>query len=269
MLLALCVYSTDEYDRIPTTEPCFESLRDTVDWSKHRLIVSDNGSHQQMHDLYARFQEQFPFEVILNGLNIGTANAINKAWQKRRPGEHALKADHDWVVHQAEWVDWMEDVFKREPTIGICGLKRKDLQECPWSSNDWYRSEIRMLSHERDERWLVVEQVLHVMGTCQGYSSALLDRMGFLFQGNWKYAFDDSLAAVRANVLGFKSVFLHGFELDHIDPGSGPSAPHGGAEYTKWKQDVAGEAMAWFNHTRGQYQSGKKDPYYDGGFSNV
>jgi hypothetical protein len=96
------------------------------------------------------------------------------------------------------------------------------------------------------------------MGTCQAYSSALLDKIGYLYQGNWKYGFDDSLAAVRAKVMGFQSVFLHGFELDHIDPG--------GDDYTKEKQDLAGQAMTWFNHTRQAYLSGKKDPYYDGGF---
>ena len=266
MLLALCVYSTDEYDRVPTTEPCFESLRDTVDWTKHRLVVSDNGSHQKMHDMYDRFQEQFPFEVIYNGHNIGTANAVNKVWRLRVPGEHVLKADHDWVVHQTGWVDWMEDVFSRDPEIGICGLKRKDLEECPWAEFEGYRSTLYMLPHEKGERWLSVERVAHVMGTCQAYNSALLDKMGYLYQGNWKYGFDDSLAAARAQVLGFKSVFLCGFDLDHIDPGAGPTAPHGGAKYTAWKHNVAGQAMGWFNHTRQQYLTGKEDPYYDGGF---
>ena len=96
------------------------------------------------------------------------------------------------------------------------------------------------------------------MGTCQAYNSSLLCKMGYLYQGTWKYGFDDSLAAVRADILGFKSVFLHGFEIDHIDPG--------GDDYTQEKQDLAGQAMAWFNHTRKQYRSGKLDPYYDGGF---
>ena len=258
MLIAACVYSTDQYNRLATTRRWFETMRDTVDWSRHRLIVSDNGSHQPMFDLYKEFQEQLLFKVLDNGSNLGTANAINRAWREREPGEHAVKCDHDWIVHQAGWADYFEDVFYRDPEIGIIGLKRRDLDERPWGEG-WKQSTLRMLPQEKGQRWLAVEEVNHVMGTCQGYSNALLEKIGYLYQGNWPYGFDDSLAAARAAIAGFKSAFIVGFDIEHIDMG--------GDEYTDWKHKVAGDAMRWFNHTRKQYQSGKKDPYYDGGFS--
>ena len=258
MLLAMAVFDTVENNRTWMTRETLKSFARTVDWNRHRLFVSDNGSCQATLDLYKDMRDELPFEVIYNGENLGTANAVNKVWRLREPGEHALKADNDVVIHQPCWASWMEDVFQRDPTIGICGLKRNDLAECPWSENPWYRSTIRMLPHERGQRWIVVEEVSHVMGTCQGYSSALLDKIGYLYQGDRLYAFDDSLAAVRARVAGFKSVFLHGFEIAHIDPGQG--------EFVEWKRQYAGEAMGWFNETKREYLSGERPVYYDGGF---
>jgi len=259
-LIGMAVHDTTENQRTALTLATLKSLAWTVNWSEHRLIVVDNGSCDETQEMYKEAGDHIPYRLYRNEKNMGTANAINRAWRERRPGEHCIKIDNDVVINQPHWVDWMEDVFQRAPDIGICGLKRNDLEECPWSENEWYKSKLYMLPHERGQRWMVVEEVGHVMGTCQAYSSALLDKIGYLYQGNWKYGFDDSLAATRAQVEGFKSVFLHGFEIDHIDKG--------GDDYTEWKKKVAGEAMAWFNHTRKLYLTGKKDTYYDGGFDD-
>lgn len=257
-LLSMAVYDTEENNRTWMTLATLKSLAWTVNWNKHRLFVCDNGSCEATYEVYKEASERLPFTLLRMGSNVGTAAAINRGWQRREPGEHCVKLDNDVVIHQPHWVDWMEDVFERDPEIGICGLKRKDLEERPWSHNEWWRSTLRMLPQDKGQRWLIVEEVAHVMGTCQAYSSALLDEIGYLYQGNWKYAFDDSLAATRAKVAGFKSAFLHGFEIDHIDPG--------GTEFTEWKRKVAGDAMAWFHKTRNSYISGEKDIYYDGGF---
>jgi hypothetical protein len=152
----------------------------------------------------------------------------------------------------------MEDVFDRDPSIGICGLKRKDLAECPWAEGDM-RSTLRMLPHERGQRWLVVEEVRGVMGTCQAYNSALLDKIGYLVQPAI-YGFDDSLASVRARIAGFKNVFLHGFEIDHIDPG--------GDAYCKEKCAMAARLFPVNNVMVIQYEAGILPIYYDGGFGD-
>jgi len=258
MLLAMAVFDTVENDRTDLTRRTLESLARTVDWGQHRLFISDNGSCEATHEVYAEMGSKLPFEIIYNGKNLGTANAINKAWRHREPGECCIKLDNDVTIAQPGWADWIEDVFQRDPSIGICGLKRSDLAECPWSTDPWYKSEIRMLPHERGQRWIVVEEVAHVMGTVQGFSSALLDKIGYLYQGSLLYAFDDSLAAVRAQVAGFKSVFLCGFEISHIDPG--------GTEFAEWKRQYAGQAMGWFNKTKQEYLSGERSVYHGGGF---
>ena len=77
------------------TRRTLESLGKTVDWTKHRLIVSDNGSCDDTQAMYDRMRAGVPFSVIRNGTNIGTARAINRGWSYRRPGEHCVKMDNE------------------------------------------------------------------------------------------------------------------------------------------------------------------------------
>lgn len=228
------------------TAETLRSLALTVDWDKHRLFVIDNGSCEETYKIYYKLGQMFSFEVIYNLANRGTAKAINQGWHWRLPGEHCVKMDNDVVFYQEEWVDWMEDVFGRDPTIGICGLKRKDLDEAPDGEGD-YQSKLHMIPHVRGQRWIVVEEVKSVMGTCQAYSSALLDKMGYLDQPDL-YGFDDALSAVRCRLAGFRSVFLHGFEIDHIDPGGTP--------FGDWKKIEARRQLPKFNSMVLLYESG-------------
>ena len=257
MLIGMAVWDTVANGRTKMTEATLRSLAQTVDFDRHRLIVSDNGSCQATLDLYEKMRDVLSFTLLLNGENLGTAAAVNLAWRQRKSGEHCVKMDNDVVFHQSEWVDWMEDVFDRAPDIGICGLKRRDLKESPWERGQ-YKSVVKMLPHERGQRWLVVEEVKHVMGTCQAFSSMLLDKIGYLYHPS-KYGFDDVLAAIRCREAGFRSVFLCGFEIDHIDPG--------GTTYSQWKRDEANRVMRAFL-TMGVYCTRTGDVYYDGGFEN-
>lgn len=263
MLVAMAVWDTVENGRSWMTRLTLESLARTVDWERHHLVISDNGSCQETQEIYNEMGDEFPFVVIRNGENIGTARAINVAWHSYRPpGVAAVKMDNDVVIHQRGWADWMEDVFARDPSIGICGLKRKDLAESPFNPvGEWSHSEIRMLPHEPGQRWLIVEEVRHVMGTCQAYSPLLLEKIGYLYQmqdmGNL-YGYDDSLASFRSAMAGFRNVFLHGFEIDHVDPGA--------TDYTRDKEVNAGAWMKKYHQVRAEYLNGTRDVYYDGEF---
>lgn len=254
MLIAMAVYDTEQNGRSELTRITLKSLERTVDWSKHRLIISDNGSCQKTVDIYHEFS--FPFDVIYNGENLGTARAINKAWRYRINGEPCVKMDNDVYIHQQGWADWMIDVFERDPKIGICGLKRKDLAECPWSNSPFWKSEVYMLPHEAGQRWLIVEEVEHVIGTCQAYSSLLLDKIGYLNQPDL-YGYDDSLASVRAGVAGFKRVFLHGFEIDHLYNEENES------EYQDWKKEHAKRYGKAYQELKNEYVSGERTVYHD------
>ena len=254
MLIAMAVHDTVENDRTWMTRKTLESLAGTVNMSKNRIVVVDNGSCSATKWLYAGMADIFDFTLIVNESNVGTAAAINQAWRHRKPGEHCVKMDNDVVIHQRNWPHLMELVFAIDPDIGICGLKRMDLAEAPWAVGDM-KSTLRMLPHKPGQRWIVVEEVKGVMGTCQAFSSALLDRIGYLTQPG-VYGFDDSLASIRARLAGFKRVFLPHIRIDHIDPG--------GDAYCEWKIREAGRQFPAFNAEVALYECGAKDVYCDG-----
>lgn len=255
-LISIAIYDTPENGRSELTRRTLESLLQTVDFTRHRVFLIVNAATEETNDSIKYFYDSLhlPCMVIRNETNVGTARAINQAWKYRQPGEHAIKMDNDVVIHRAGWVDEMEEAISRDPKIGIIGLKRKDLWETPWHPDPTQRSAMRMLPHEAGQKWIIVEYVNHVMGTCQMYNAALLDKIGYLYQPGL-YGFDDSLAAIRCKVAGFKSCFLHGYEIDHIDPG--------GNEFTEWKRRKAGEDSPEYHRLKDGYLSGSISIYYD------
>jgi len=254
-LIAMAIWDTKQNERTKLTKECVNSLMETVDYSKHRIYLVDNGScdYTKSYLDTVRASSRNLINVITLPENIGTAKAINKAWQHRNSGENAVKMDNDVVIHSNDWVERLEDCIAREPRIGIVGLKRRDCIETPWNPQKWYRSELLMLPHETGQTWLIVEKVHHVMGTCQMYSSALLDKIGYLYQMGELYGFDDALASVRADKAGFYTVHFPHIVIDHIDKG--------GDAYYSWKQKVSGQAMARFNSTAQAYSLGYKEIY--------
>jgi GT2 family glycosyltransferase len=247
-LIAMAVYDTEENKRTEYTAKTLESLYLTVNTRKHRIVIVDNGSCNATQDLLTKAAR---IEVIRLHENIGTAKAVNKAWQLRKPNEHCIKMDNDVVIHQSGWVDQMEQAIAIDPTIGIIGLKRKDCWEEP-SRTDFYQSKLQMLPHVAGSPWVVVEWVNHVMGTCQMFNSALLDKIGYLYQPRL-YGFDDALAAVRCQQAGYYSCFLPHIEIDHIDTGA--------TAYQGWKERHAGEDMAEYNRLKHGYMDGSISIY--------
>jgi glycosyltransferase involved in cell wall biosynthesis len=261
MLIAMACWNTVENQRYDLTVKTIDSLLTQVNPTSHPIYIVNNASTDpRTAPLLERLSAYGRATIITNETNLGTARAINKAWKFRKPGQCCVKMDDDVIVHQKDWPDVLEEVFRREHKIGIAALKRNDLSESPDHPEAWAKSKLIMLPHNPGERWMVVEQVSHCMGTCQAYSSALLDRMGYLYQmqdevGNPGYAFDDSLSAVRCYVAGFISAFVPYIPIDHIDPGGTP--------YTTWKQDVAGKQMSRFNAVRDEYLTGKRPIYWE------
>lgn len=251
----MCCHDLEGSGRSELTERTVESLCKRFDWQRHRLFLIDNGStDQRTHAVLGKWEAFDRFvTVIRNPENLGTAAAINQAWRNRRPGEHAVKMDNDVIIHAQDWVEQMEEALSRDPSIGIVGLKRKDLIEHP-DRTDFYKSHLYHLPHEPGQRWIIGEQVNHVMGTCQMYSSALLDRIGYLYQPRL-YGFDDSLAGHRCALAGFKSVFLPHIEIDHLDPGGTP--------YQAWKERHAGEQWEEYHKILREYETGERSIYYN------
>jgi len=229
-LIAMAVYDTEENKRTELTERTINSLYETVDFDKHRIIVVDNASCTATKNLLeATF---WPDEIITLPENVGTAKAINQAWKLRQPGENCIKMDNDVEIGFVGWVDEMERAIQRDPTLGQVGLKRKDCWEYPTHENPEFRSELIMLPHKPGEQWIVVERSKHIIGTCVMHSAALLDKVGYLYQPGL-YGYDDVLMSWRSSLAGFKNVFLPHIPIDHIDPGDTP--------YQGWKERHSGQ----------------------------
>jgi GT2 family glycosyltransferase len=234
----MAVYDTLSNGRTKYTKRTLEGLLNSVDWSKHRLIVVDNGSCIDTQDVIRHYcksinEKHVCASVIHNRENTGTAKAINLGWSKRSPGEHCIKIDNDIVVNQCnDWVEQMEEVVRIDPTIGQVGLKRKDCFETVYNENPFYKSVLYQLPHTAGQRWVVVEKQFHVMGSCVLHSSLLLDKIGGLYQIG-VYGFDDSFMSARAIKAGFQPVMLPHIDIDHIDDGGNP--------YQKQKEKLAND----------------------------
>lgn len=254
-LICMAVYDTEENGRSEYTRQTLESLLFTVDWSKNRLIIIDNDSCEETKILLR--DHKLPEWVLLTLTeNIGTARAINMGIKLRKPGEHIIKLDNDVVIHQSGWIEQMEEVIERDSSIGIVGLKRKDLAEWPLRI-DWAKSEFIPLPHENGQSWICVESVNHVMGTCQMLSSSLLDKIGYFYQGDGNlYGFDDSLMSLRSKINGFKNVFLFHIPISHIDVGGGT--------YSEWKHNNASDRMNEYNKICEEYKNGTRNTFYSG-----
>lgn len=270
-LICIAVYSTKENGRSEYTRRTLYGLLNTVDFKKHRLIVSDNGSCLQTHATYEQFRttfdREFPsdhFKLILNGKNLGTAAAVNLGIKERKKEEFVIKQDDDVIVHANDWVDQMEEAITRHPSIGILGLKRNDLIQSPTNPSIDFRSELVMLPHESGQRWIIIEKTKDIIGTCTMYNPALLDRIGYLYQPT-VYGHDDVIASYRSNLAGFINAFLTHVPISHIDSGKDKNGNE--TEFIKWKKEEAGRNGKEFEETIKDLIKGYKPIYYDGGFS--
>lgn len=251
-LIAMAVYDTEENERSDITYETLNSLCSTVDFDKHRLVIIDNNSCGKTKAML--LGPSLWAKVITLPENIGTARAINKAWQLREPGEHCIKMDNDIVVNRKGWVDELEAAIAKDPLIGQVGLKRKDLWETPNHQNPDFKSILHMLPHTPGEPWQVVEKVKHVLGSCVMHSSVLLDKVGYLYQPSI-YGYDDVLMSHRTHLAGFYSCFLPHINIDHIDPGGTP--------FQSWKEKHAGEQTQKVIELVREMYNGTNPIYYD------
>lgn len=257
-LIAMAVYCTEENQKDELLDKTLRSLCQTADLKKHRLVLSIN-SKTKYTKAFIEWILAFNgalnnVQIIHNDTNIGTAEAINKAWKLRKEGENCIKMDDDVLIHNANWIEQMEEAIARAPQIGIIGLKRKDCIESVEHEDEYFRSKLWQLPHVGGQRWVTVEEVHHVMGTCQMYSSALLDKIGYLYQPKL-YGWDDVLASARSRAAGFKNVFLPHIEIDHIDEGKTP--------YQAWKEKHAGEDFPLIHKLMDGYKNGTESIYYN------
>lgn len=252
-LIAMAVFCTNENNRDTCLKSSLDSIRRTVDFSKHRIMLSVNSMTDSTMPILTS-QPYFINDVLFNETNIGTAKAINRVWKLRKDGEACIKVDDDIIINSPGWVDEMEEAIRRDPTIGQIGLKRKDCWEWPGHPEADWKSELYMLPHVPGEPWQIVEKVKHVIGSCVMHNAALLDKVGYLYQPSL-YGYDDVIMSHRTHLAGFYSCFLPHINIDHIDPGTTP--------YQGWKERHSGEqTQAVINMVHEMY-NGTKPIYYE------
>lgn len=255
VLIGMAVYSTAENKKDECLERTLESLRNTVNFEVHKLMLSVNAKTEKTENIIERYTNLGVIDhVIYNPENLGTAGAINHVIRKRSRGQHIIKLDDDIVIHQSGWIEEMLECIERDPKIGIVGLKRKDLIQSPWHEDPAYRSKLTLLPHEPGQRWIQIEESYDIIGTCTMFNSALLDIVGYSFQPG-KYGFEDNLMCHRSRIAGFYNCFLNHINLDHIDP----SAP----EYQKWKESHSGELFPEYYKLVHAMIKGEKPIYYN------
>ena len=252
-LIGMAVYSTEENKKDDCLERTLQSLYETVDFSRHRLMLSVNAATERTMDIIIDFGGMIE-KVFHNETNLGTAEAINLIWKERKPGEFCIKQDDDVVVYKEDWVDLMEEAISRDNKIGIIGLKRRDLIQTTWHHDPQFKSELKMIPHEPGQRWVYVEQTPDIMGTCTMYNPALLDKIGFLKQIE-KYGYDDNIACHRSHISGFYNCFLIGVDIEHID--------NGGTPYQDWKHKHSGECTERYIKLIHDMVAGREPVYYN------
>lgn len=260
MLIAMPVWDTKENNRSELTAKSLLALMQSITIDD-RVIVSDNGSCDLTHYVYATILERFNnISVLYNGENLGIAGGVNQAWRLAEAGEVLCKIDNDCIINTPGWTKTVEFVLARMPSIGILGLKRKDLPERPSSTEPHYRTRLLMVDHNPGEPWIVIEEANHVMGTCYSFNPSMLPQFGYLQQPDTVYGFDDAIAAARAHKLGFSTCFLPSVDIDHIDAANAEV-------YTKWKSDAAAVGMSKYGAYLRGMNAGTIPLYYDGGFT--
>lgn len=253
-IIAMAVHDTVENGRTDLTSETLHSLYKNGILQNYDVYCIDNNSCDATKRILSYHAASGHIKLITNEANIGTAEAINKAWKYRKPHQHAIKMDNDVIIHSSTWVEEMIEAIEREPRLGIVGLKRKDCWEYPEHPNPDLRSELIMLPQEAGQRWIVAEAAVHIIGTCQMYSAALLEKIGYLYQPSL-YGYDDVLASHRSTASGFLNVFLPHIEIDHIDPG--------GTAYQSWKEKHSSEVTAEMIRLAHGYLKGEIPVYYE------
>jgi len=250
----MAVHDTEQNDRSKYTKECLNSFLDTVDLDKHRLFISDNGSCSETQEIYTDFLNKAKYNKNItfsfNGINLGTANAINLGIKTRQFKEHVCKADNDVFWHNSSWADQIEYVFRDYENVGVCGLKREDVWQNTEHENPLYRTFM-------DGRIEVCDDII---GTCTGLNYRLLDKVGYFNQPSGKYGGDDVLMSARSISSGFKNCFLPHIKITHLDDGQNP--------YCDWKKKEAGFYLQEIGMMVEMYKNGRLNTYYDGGFND-
>ena len=212
-MIAQCAYCTKDNGKLKYLKLTHESLLDTVNMDKNRLFITNNSQFPEAIKYLNAFEGKHKNIQVRHLLgNVGTAEGINISMFLRKPGEMVCKVDDDLTWDTPGWFDMMEAQIRKNPKIGILGLKRDDVY------GELIEDGELLWNHD-------------IFGTCTMFNPAMLDKVGSMIQFS-HYGFDDSIFSVRSEAAGFRNAFMKDLRIVNLD--------EGGTEYTEWKKREAG-----------------------------
>ncbi len=237
----MAVHDTATNDRTKYTAKTLESLQETVDFKKHRLIVIDNNSCEETKAVLHHYKaEGVIHQLITLNENIGTSRALNMALRQRNPGELTIKMDNDVTVHNPGWLDIMEDYIQTYPHIGILGLKRDDVYG-------------ELIPDTTDPNILYNADI---MGTCTAFNPLMLDKVGLSMQPSPHYGGDDVLMSARSLAAGFRNAYIKDISITHLDDGQNA--------YCEWKRAEAAVYLSEMSVMADLIKKGELSYFYGG-----
>lgn len=235
-LICMCVYATHENKKFEIAKKCMASLLETVDLTKHRLIIINQNSIPECKEWLSELATINGISVIHLSENIGTARGINLAMKQREVGEYVIKSDDDLAWLEKGWVDMMESEIRKNPQIGILGIKRDDVY------GEMVADKNLLWCHD-------------IFGTCTMYNPAMIDKLGTVLVNFGLYGYDDSTASVRSEAAGFRNAFMRHIKIENLDLKETP--------YTEWKRKQAGIHAQEAGLYMQMVKSGELSYYYE------
>jgi GT2 family glycosyltransferase len=253
IVICVPVFDTEANGRTEYTKATFFSLREFVNPDTTTVVFINNNSCKATYDFLEENCDCNGFELIHNDNNVGTAEAINIGiYELADADDYVIKMDNDCIMFEHEWADKMRACMESDPSIGVLGLKRKDLPNYPDSGQ--YPTKLQFTSTELGEPWHIIELCDDIIGTCHMYSPKLREKVGYLYQPG-SYGFDDNLMCRRSILAGFRNAFYPSVEIDHIDTGE--------TEYTDWKRKYASAQWDLFEKALASYDEDISNIYYN------
>lgn len=253
ILICCAVFDTDQNERTAYTIETYKSLTKTINKSTTEIVFIDNASCDKTKKILKSIEKYEGIHIITNSKNVGTAEAINKGIHKYADKDtYVIKLDNDVTFGRYGWADEMVKCIEHDPSIGVLGLKRKDLPNQP-DSNE-YPTKLEFLKHELGEEWFIVEWCEDIIGTCIMINPKLRKEIGYLWQPSI-YGYDDVLLCARSMISKYNNAFYPSVEIEHLDDGKNP--------FSDWKRKHAGIYLSQISGIIDDYQFGRKSIYYN------
>lgn len=252
ILICCAVFDTDSNKRTAYTIATFLSLIKTINKETTEIVFIDNASCDKTKKFLKSIEHYEGIHVLTNDKNVGTAEAINLGIHKYASKDtYCIKMDNDVTVVEYGWADKLARVIEKDPSIGVLGLKRRDLPNQPDSKE--YPTKLEFIHHEIGDIWDVVEICEDIIGTVHMYNPKLLENVGYLWQPS-QYGWDDCLMCLRSSLYGFRNAFYPSIEIDHIDTTPNP--------YWEYKRKITHMYWNKFEEAKEEFINGKRPLYY-------